>query len=378
MTAFVNAKLVTADAVIETELRLDGPLIAAVGEGCGDLDAIDCEGDYLIPGIVDLHTDNLERQVLPRADTRWPSVSAFIAHDAQCAMAGVTTVLDSLRMGRINNIDGDQTAADAVRDLVNLADAGVLRSEHYIHLRCELIDPRMIMLFRAAVEQERVKRLVRLVSVMDHSPGIGQFSDVDRWRRSRAKEGMSPDDVEGLLARLRLNRERHSKANRDDVVGFCIEHSIPIASHDDRLAQEVLCNHHDGISISEFPVSIEAARAARSLALDVVAGAPNVVRGGSHSGNVGALDLIRAGLVTALASDYVPGAMLEAAFACASEGVLSLPEAVALVTARPAEMVGLADRGRIAPGRRGDLVQVRLHGSLPVVRRVWVGGRVVA
>ena len=137
-------------------------------------------------------------------------------------------------------------------------------------------------------------------------------------------------------------------------------------------------NKRDGITISEFPVLMEAARHARTIGMEVIAGAPNIVRGGSHSGNVAAVDLVREGAADALASDYVPGAMIEAAWRCTAETELSLPEAVATVTDAPARMARLDDRGRIAPGLRADLVRVRAHEGLPVVRQVWRAGERVA
>lgn len=137
-------------------------------------------------------------------------------------------------------------------------------------------------------------------------------------------------------------------------------------------------NHADGIAIAEFPVTLAAARAARERGIAAIAGAPNIVRGGSHSGNVAALDLIAEEIVQGLASDYVPAAMMEAAFACVRLGVIGLPAAIALVSAGPAAMVGLADRGLIAPGLRADLVRVRVHEGMPVIRAVWREGERVA
>lgn len=153
---------------------------------------------------------------------------------------------------------------------------------------------------------------------------------------------------------------------------------VPLASHDDRTQAEIEENHRDGIRISEFPVSMLAARAAGARGIDVIAGAPNIVRGGSHSGNVAAADLVREGAVDAFASDYVPASLVEAAFQCVAETGITLPQSVAMVSDRPARLAGLADRGRIAPGLRADVVRVRIHESLPIVRQVWrTGERVI-
>jgi alpha-D-ribose 1-methylphosphonate 5-triphosphate diphosphatase len=232
----------------------------------------------------------------------------------------------------------------------------------------------MPALLRGAIDD----RLVRMVSIMDHSPGNGQFADVERYRQRRAIEGYSAREIDEVFAALQANHRTHAEANRGLVLELTRRRHLPLASHDDRLADEVLRNHADGIAISEFPVSMEAARTAAAHGIRAIAGAPNIVRGGSHSGNVSALELVREKLVCALASDYVPSSMVEAAFICVGQGALSLPEAVALITAGPADLVGLHDRGRIAPGLRADLVQVRLHEGLPVVRAVWRAGTRIA
>jgi alpha-D-ribose 1-methylphosphonate 5-triphosphate diphosphatase len=153
---------------------------------------------------------------------------------------------------------------------------------------------------------------------------------------------------------------------------------VSLASHDDRTEEEIAENAADGIRISEFPVSMLAARAAQAHGMAVIAGAPNIVRGGSHSGNVSASALVQAGAVDAFASDYVPASLIEAAFICADQYNVSLPRAVGLVTDRPAQMAGLPDRGRLEPGLRADVVRVRVHQGLPVVREVWRGGERVA
>ena len=149
---------------------------------------------------------------------------------------------------------------------------------------------------------------------------------------------------------------------------------VALASHDDRTREDVAENAADGLPIAEFPVSAVAASAAREAGQGVIAGAPNLVRGGSHTGNVAAAALIDAGLVDALASDYVPASLVEAAFLVAVKPGWTLPRAIALIAATPAAMIGLADRGRLAVGLRADVVRVRMHEGAPVVRQVWRAG----
>ena len=232
----------------------------------------------------------------------------------------------------------------------------------------------MMDLLEPVVENPRA----RMVSLMDHSPGIGQYANMDRYRRMRVREGHKADWIEGRIVELQDQRARMRGPNRRRLLDRVIPLGIVIASHDDNTAEEVAENAADGIRISEFPVSHEAASAARQRGMQVIAGAPNIVRGGSHSGNVAAADLVRAGVVDAYASDYVPSSMLEAAFGSVAAAGTTLPQGVAMVTDGPARMCGLHDRGRIEAGLRADLVRVREWDGLAVVRQVWrAGERVV-
>jgi alpha-D-ribose 1-methylphosphonate 5-triphosphate diphosphatase len=373
-TLLTNANLVLPDGVVLGSVLLRGDIIIEVQPGRSGLSAAyDLDGDYLIPGAVDVHTDNLERQVQPRAMARWPSRSAMVAHDAQCAAAGVTTVFDALCLGDLGfDKDRVRTFHDGVTDLDALADCDLLKAEHFLHLRCEVPAPDMLALFDPVSNHPRV----RMVSLMDHSPGVGQYANLDRYRDMRRRGGLDDAYIEQRIRELQDQRERLRDPNRRALLQRVAGRNIALASHDDRTPEEIAENAADGIRISEFPVTMVAAQAARQANMQVIAGAPNIVRGGSHSGNVSVADLVAAEAVDAFASDYVPASMVEAAFLCAR--TISLPEAVALIAERPARMVGLDDRGQIAPGQRADLVRVRLHGALPVVRQVWRAGERVA
>lgn len=376
-TILTNAILVLPEEVLPGTLVIRGGRIAEIQPGRSHLPAArDLEGDHLIPGVVDLHTDNLERQVQPRQNARWPSRSAMIAHDAQCAAAGVTTVLDALCLGDLGFDQGrGQTFLDGVADLDALADTGVLRSEHFLHLRCELPAADM----KPAMEPVADHPRVRMVSLMDHSPGIGQYRDIERYVAMRRKQTqMTVEQVQDRIAFLLEQRARLREPQRAWLLERIRHRDLPIASHDDETAEDVRRNLADGIRISEFPVTMVAAEAARDAGVEVIAGAPNIVRGGSHSGNVSAADLVRAGAAQAFASDYVPASMVEAAWRAVEETGISLPAAVAMITDRPARMARLADRGRLEPGLRADLVQLRPVQGIPVVRRVWREGSRVA
>jgi alpha-D-ribose 1-methylphosphonate 5-triphosphate diphosphatase len=375
-TIFTNVRLVLPDQMLEGSLATEDWRIAHIDPTASQAaGAIDLDGDLLIPGIIDLHTDNLERQVQPRMNARWPSRSAMIAHDAQCAGAGVTTVFDSFCVGDLGfEEDRKRTFVEGVADLDTLTEAALLKSEHFIHLRCELPAPDMEALFNPYADHPRLA----LVSLMDHSPGVGQWGDVSQYRAILRRDGLTEPEINARLEHHREGRLRWRGRNKRLVLDRMQGRPIAIASHDDRTAEEVAENAADCIRIAEFPVSMEAALAARSHGMEVIAGAPNIVRGGSHSGNVAAADLLRAGAVDAFASDYVPASLLEAAIMATSIGEITLSQAIALITERPAQMGGLPDRGRIAVGLSADLVRVRLHEGMPIVRGVWRRGERVA
>lgn len=371
-----NATIVLEDSVQHgTVFVRDGIIQDISSQQSQVAAAIDCDGDILMPGIIDLHTDNLERQVLPRPGARWPSRSAFLAHDAQCAVAGVTTVFDALCVGNLNfdNEDRIRTFQDGVADLTALAATGLFKAEHLLHLRCELPATDMLRLVTPVLDHP----LTRMVSLMDHTPGVGQYADLERFRKRRGTDGTSVAQIDGEIAELQAQRARLRAPNRQALLDLVRNRAVVVASHDDETIAEVEANAADGIGISEFPVQMAAAKHAKALGMTVIAGAPNIVRGGSHSGNVAAADLIAAEAVDALASDYVPPALLEAAFAIADSGV-PLHRALGFVTAGPARMARLDDRGRIATGLRADLLRVRRVGGLTAAVAVWRQGQRVA
>ncbi|ONG57265.1 phosphonate metabolism protein PhnM [Pseudoroseomonas deserti] len=375
-TILTNALLVLPDRIEPGTLVLRDGLIAELQPGRSQAPgAIDLDGDHLIPGVIDVHTDNLERQVQPRAQARWPSRSAFLSHDAQTAAAGVTTVLDALCLGDLGfDAERTETFLNGVRDLDALAPTGLLKSEHFLHLRCEL--PAMDML--ELVEVVADHPAVRMVSLMDHTPGVGQYVDIERYRQMRMRGGKSVSEVDRRMQELIAQRERLRADQRRTLMQRIAHRNLPLASHDDWREEEIAENAADGVLISEFPVSMMAAEAAHRHGMKIIAGAPNIVRGGSHSGNVAAADLVRAGLVDVFASDYVPPAMIEAVWRAAEETGIPLHKAVATITDEPARMLRMADRGRLEAGLRADVVRIRPLEGIPVVRSVWRAGERIA
>jgi len=376
-----NARVVGPDGVFDGTVVVGGDRIVAVEASRSAVPAAeDLGGDLLLPGLIDLHTDALEKHMMPRAGVHWAPRAALLAHDANVAAAGITTVFDSLCVGEVEWHDGrDRIFREAVSELRAVAPRNLLRAEHFLHLRCEISVEGTVAQFDSYAPEPGIAKLIRLVSLMDHTPGVGQYSDVAKWKRKNARNlGLSEAEAEAYVARRQATGARVSAANRAGLIARAQAMGIAVASHDDRTVEEVRQAAASGIGISEFPVTFEAAEAARAEGMRVIAGAPNLVRGGSHSGNVGAKALVDAGLLDAFASDYVPASMLLAAWRMHDRMGIALHAAVATMAERPAAMVGLADRGRIAPGLRADLVQVHIADAEPHVMQVWRQGRRVA
>lgn len=369
-----NARLVLPDRVVAGSVAVRDGLIAAVDEGpCASLAALDMGGDLLIPGLVELHTDNLEKLLVPRPGVLWPSArAALLAHDAQVVAAGITTVLDALSCGQYYAKSDRRSMLDlTLAALRELRPTGHLRADHFLHVRCEISDPEMPRLF----EPFRHSGDVHLVSLMDHTPGQRQFVDIDAYRTYYSKDRRwSDQEFQAEMARMQDAQARFAGAHAEDILSWCRTRGVPVASHDDATAEHVDWAHGQGVVISEFPTTMDAARRACELGLMTLMGSPNVVRNGSHSGNVSVRDVASAGLLGGLSSDYVPASLLHAAWILHAETGLPLHEAMALVTANPARALGLSDRGRIEPGLKADLVRVHVDRDLPVVRRVWRDG----
>jgi alpha-D-ribose 1-methylphosphonate 5-triphosphate diphosphatase len=366
-----NAQLVTADRVFYGTVVLRDGLIAEIAEGPSRLpQAQDLNGDYLLPGLVELHTDNLEKHMTPRPGVDWPSRSAVLSHDAQIIAAGITTVFDAVSIGDVNPKGNRMQKLPAMLEAISSAsDAGLTRAEHRLHLRCELCHPDTLSVFRDLVEHP----LVQLVSVMDHSPGQRQFVLESKYREYyMGKYHLTTTQMDEFITLQMANSREYSDRYRAAIVVHCLARGLSVASHDDATLAHVEESARYGMTIAEFPTTVEAARGCREQGMKVLMGAPNIVRGGSHSGNVAAADLAAEGLLDILSSDYYPSSLLQAAFALAAQNNrIGLAAAVRMVSLAPARAAGLSDRGEIAPGLRADLLQARSLDGLPVVQQVW-------
>ncbi len=361
-----NARIVTATEEFTGCVVIDGEVICAVDPGDTRVpDAEDWGGDWLLPGLVELHTDNLEKHLMPRPGVLWNAHSAMVAHDAQCAAAGITTVLDSVVIGDMDQGGSrSQTQHASIAALHECRDEGLLRVEHRLHLRCEVSAPDIVEVF----ERYAGDSLLELVSVMDHTPGQRQWRDMTSYRRYAERNGSFADaDFGEMVARRKGEQQRFAAKHRNAIVARCHALGVPLASHDDTELIHVQLAWEERVSVSEFPTTVLAAQAARDAGMHIVMGSPNLVKGGSHSGNVSAEALARMDLLDIFSSDYVPASLLLSAFLLHHKVGWPLPKAINTVTRNPAHAIGLRDRGEVAPGKRADLVRVRLSGGMPIV-----------
>jgi alpha-D-ribose 1-methylphosphonate 5-triphosphate diphosphatase len=374
-----NARIVLAERVIDRGwVRVANGCIAEFGEGDASSGHEDARGDLIMPGLIELHTDHLEAHYVPRPKVFWDPIAAVISYDGQLATSGITTVLDSLRVWREDGAeDVDGRAGVLAAAITSAREACLLRADHYLHLRCEIPMPSVV---------EEAKELVgrpdvRLMSLMDHTPGQRQFRDEVKLRDYyRGKGGgMTDAELDVLFARRLAYQKTYAAANMRDIVALAHRYEIPLASHDDTTEGNVADAVRDRVAVAEFPTTIEAARGLHEAGIGILMGAPNVVRGGSHSGNIAAVDLAREGLLDILSSDYVPSSLLMGALQLPQRvPAIDLASAIRTVTKTPAEAVGLIDRGEIAPGKRADLIRVHIARNVPVVRSVWREGHRVA
>ncbi|WP_233884215.1 alpha-D-ribose 1-methylphosphonate 5-triphosphate diphosphatase [Paraburkholderia flagellata] len=369
-----NARIVTRDDVFTGTLSVEDGKIRDISRGSTAApEAEDWEGDFLLPGLVELHTDNLEKHLAPRPGVHWNTDAAFVIHDAQIAAAGITTVFDALAIGTrlAVGVRGRDVQLASANALKRFSERNLLRAEHFLHLRCEIATEDVIELFDTLSDHP----LLRLASVMDHTPGQRQWHDRDQWRRFQERHGKWTDEqTNTMLAEMATEQERYADAHRLEIVQRCRARGIPLASHDDTLVEHVEQAAAEGIVLAEFPTTRVAAEEARKRGIATIMGAPNVVRGGSHSGNVSALELAQAGLLDILSSDYVPSSLLTAAFDLVTQADWTLPRALATVSWEPASKSGLHDRGAIEPGLRADFVRVTMLDTLPVPRATWRAG----
>ncbi|MEZ9291482.1 alpha-D-ribose 1-methylphosphonate 5-triphosphate diphosphatase [Vibrio lentus] len=372
-----NVNLVLENEVVRGSVELRDGLIANMSDSTSQLPgAFDGESGFLMPGLIELHTDNLEKYFTPRPKVNWPPLSAMSAHDTQLIGSGITTVLDAVALGDYRDGNRQENLDQFINTVAESQKSGLTRAEHRIHLRCEVPHSTTVGLFERYVNMPEVQ----LVSVMDHAPGQRQFVNLDKYRTYyQGKYNMTDVEMAEYEKDQVAQSQRWSKQNRDEITRQCRDLNIPTASHDDATSAHVTESKELGMVIAEFPTTVEAAQRSHELGLKVMMGAPNVIRGGSHSGNVAAHELASLGVLEILSSDYYPVSLLDAVFTLVNDerNNLDVAQAVQLATLNPAQALGLNDRGVIAEGKRADLVLAHRLDDHQLVSRVWREGKKV-
>jgi alpha-D-ribose 1-methylphosphonate 5-triphosphate diphosphatase len=364
-----NAALIIEDGIIQDIL----PMCACTYKTAGFIgtDGLDAKGMLVMPGMIDIHSDAVEKEVEPRPDIRFPLELALSQLERRLASQGLTSVFHSLSFAGGDGVRDDRVAQDII-DKIKQRPRSVIRN--FVHLRYEITNFKSLPVVRELLQSGRID----LFSIMDHSPGQGQYRTHEDYAQYVRKTYRLPEEQIAKIAEERLTRrEMVSPEALAELVQFAKKYNIPVASHDDDSVAKINWGRSSGISIAEFPINIETAQAATDAGLFVLVGSPNIARGGSHNGNLSALDLIKAGCANAICSDYYTASMLYAVFKVA-QAIHDLPAAVRMVTLNPASAIQKEKIfGSLEPGKQADLIIVETGFEIPVVHKTFVNGKLV-
>jgi len=379
-----DAVVVTPDRLVPggTVVVEDGTIVDVVSRRYPPgPDVVDLAGRYLLPGLVDLHNDAIETAVAPRPGGRFPVDFALLHLDRALAAAGVTTQFHAVSFSE-RDIQAGRTleiAAGYCRAIRGLRRSGEAAIDHQTLLRLDLRTAGALDAILTELDELRDGELP-VISLNDHVPGQGQYRDAVAYARNVLRNRGEAPTEQGIAAIIAAGRERRASTaglveeTLRRVAGQAARRRAILVSHDDDSPERVALMHRLGCRIAEFPVTVEAAAQARRCGMAIAMGAANAFRGGSLTGNAGALDLLGRGLVDILVADYAAPALLAALFRIVDLDLADLPAATRLVTANPAAAVGLLDRGTIGPGKRADLVAVEHRRGVPVPTATMVGG----
>ncbi len=336
-------------------------------------------GNYLLPGLIELHTDNLEKCISPRPKVRFPLELATVNHDRDLISSGITTVCDAIAIGDITPKDNSLRIhhyAGMINAVVEGQKAGRFSTDHLLHLRCELGYEHLYEIIESYAEHP----LLALISLMDHAPGQRQFVNIQKYKEYyTGKHGVPAAKMDEFIAMRLDNQHKHAVENRESLVKLSQKKSIALASHDDATADHVQEAISEGVVLAEFPTTLNAAREAHNNGLLVLMGAPNVVLGGSHSGNVSAIKLVELDLVDIISSDYVPRSLLQSAFIISQQANKPLYEVIKYITLNPAKAINLDKQiGSLEVGKKADFVTVQDDGVVPKILEVFKSGQRVA
>ena len=337
------------------------------------------EENYLLPGLIELHTDNLEKCISPRPGVRWHLEAAAINHDRDLISSGITTVCDAIAIGDVTPREDSLRLhhyAPMIDAISQGQAAGRFSTDHLLHLRCELGYEHLY----ETIEPLAQHPLLALLSLMDHTPGQRQFVNIDKYKQYYVgKHGVPEAKMEEFISMRLENQRKHAQENRQALVKMTQAKGISLASHDDATVDHVQQAIAEGVVLAEFPTTIDAAKEAHSHGLSVLMGAPNVVLGGSHSGNVSAMELVELDLVDIISSDYVPRSLLQSAFLMSQQANKPLYETIKLITINSAKAINLDNEiGSLEVGKKADFITVHDDGIVPRIVEVYKQGDRVA
>lgn len=370
-TYLTRAQLVLADELIADGAVLieDGRIAAINPESVNDAETIDLHQQILMPGMIDLHCDALEKEVEPRPGVHFPLNFACAQADKRNAAAGISTVYHALSFAHeelgVRNNDFAARIAHAVHDWQSHA-----LVDNRVHCRYEITDETGLPILKQLLSDGAM----HMISMMDHTPGQGQFKDMAAYRNYLTRTyKKTADEVEVIVERKQA-AAAGAYTRMEELAYAAHTAGIAVASHDDDSAERVDTMTGIGADISEFPITLQAAQAAKAAGMSTIFGAPNVLRGQSQSGSMKAIEAIHAGVADCLCADYAPASLLVAVFRIVESTELELPAAVRLVSRNPAQAARLEDRGEIKVGMNADLIAVALPGKLPQVTTMWRNG----
>ncbi|TEB14877.1 Alpha-D-ribose 1-methylphosphonate 5-triphosphate diphosphatase [Pelotomaculum sp. FP] len=379
-TCIHSANIILPEKIIRGYILIDGNRISEVEESGlarvyahPDVRMIDAEGCYVMPGLIDMHCDAIEKEMQPRPNTMFPINMAFYELEKKLVVSGITTMYHSLCLSDEWGVRDKDMVLGIISSINRLKKTRTMLN-HKIHIRYELTFLEGISILESMIREKNID----FISFMDHTPGQGQFRDAETLKSfTMQMYGREEKEVEASLDKT---IEYQTMINWSRLVGLAKlarTKGIRLASHDDDTKEKIeMLLACEGV-VSEFPINLDTALYARSKGVQVCVGAPNIIRGKSHSNNMRAIDAITSHAADIVCSDYLPSAMLPAIFHLTGKGV-KLTESVKMATLNPAMALGIEQEvGTVEVGKYADLIIVELYQDYPIVRQTLVGGTTV-
>lgn len=373
-TLITHADIVLKDKIIkDASLLICDGVIESINPQLPIFDKlVDLEGNMLMPGMIDIHCDALEKEVEPRPNVHFPLDFACAQADKRSAAAGITTAFHALSFAHEElGVRNNEMAADIAR-AVHLWQQKAL-IDNRVHCRYEITDETGVDVLMQLLEEHSM----HMISMMDHSPGQGQFKDLASYKKYLTLNYKKSEQEINAIVERKVNNAAGAFERMARLSQHAHNFNISVASHDDDSVERVATMKEIGADISEFPINLEAAIAAKKAGMSTVFGAPNILRGKSQSGSIKAIEAIENGVADCLCADYSPAALIVAVFKIPSLVDMPLEKAIQLVTLNPARAAKLNDRGEIKEGMRADLISVSKPLGVPQVTHTWSNGQLV-